>query len=403
LAALVACTALSGSALPALAQTAITEADVLAAVRARDPEILAARAEVAASAAREAGEGLYPNPSLAWEREEIPGDGPLAVHEDTFTLAVPIELGGARSARTAIAESFTAQARAAHALVATSAAQRALGLFYDALAAQQHSAIARDHLARLAEAERVLARRVAEGSASGYELSRLQLEAELARSTLSEREGAALAAIAELAFMLGLPSAGLELTGDLEARALGSVAVQSRALREADAAHSAAVRARSSAGSAWLPSLEAHGGPKLVGAGDDDALGYVAGLSIDLPLFDRKQSLTGEASARSAQLQAQRTALARSIEGARIRAEAELSRMRTELARFEQATGARVVELERAAEAAYREGRQTILELLDAQRMRASIEEQKLALRLSAKRAELALRAARGELEGELR
>jgi cobalt-zinc-cadmium efflux system outer membrane protein len=77
--------------------------------------------------------------------------------------------------------------------------------------------------------------------------------------------------------------------------------------------------------------------------------------------------------------------------------------MRTELARFEQATGARVVELERAAEAAYREGRQTILELLDAQRMRASIEEQKLALRLSAKRAELALRAARGELEGELR
>ena len=403
MAALVACAALSGSALPALAQTAITEADVLAAVRARDPEILAARAEVAASAAREAGEGLYPNPSLAWEREEIPGDGPLAVHEDTFTLAVPIELGGARSARSAIAESFTAQARATHALVATSAAQRALGLFYDALAARQHSAIARDHLARLAEAERVLARRVAEGSASGYELSRLQLEAELARSTLSEREGAALSAIAELAFMLGLPSAGLELTGDLEARELGGVAAQPRALREAEAAHSAAVRARSSAGSAWLPSLEAHAGPKLVGAGDDDALGYVAGLSIDLPLFDRKQSLTGEASARSAQLQAQRTALARSIEGARVRAEAELSRMRTELARFEQATGARVVELERAAEAAYREGRQTILELLDAQRMRASIEEQKLALRLSAKRAELALRAARGELEGELR
>jgi cobalt-zinc-cadmium efflux system outer membrane protein len=359
----------------ALAQRAITEADVLAAVRARAPEILAARAEVAASAAREAGEGLYPNPSVAWEREQIPGDGPLAVHEDAFTLAVPIELGSARSARSAIAESFTAQARAAHALAATSAAQRALGLFYDALAAQQLGALGRDHLARLAEAERVLARRVAEGSAPGYELTRLQLEAELARSTLSEREGAALSAIAELAFMLDLPSTGL----------------------------GAAVRARSSAGSAWLPSLKAHAGPRLVGTVNNDALGYVAGLSIDLPLFDRKQSLTGEAAARSAQLQAQHAALARSIEGARVRAAAELSRMRGELARFEQATGARVLELERAAEAAYREGRQTILELLDAQRMRAGIEERKLALRLAAKRAELSLRAARGELEGELR
>jgi cobalt-zinc-cadmium efflux system outer membrane protein len=387
----------------AAAQRAITEADVLRAVRARDPEVIAAQAEIAASAAREAGEGLYPNPSLAWEREAIPGDGPLAVHEDIFTLTVPIELGGARGARSALAESFTAEARAEHALITTSAAQRALGSFYGALAARQHGAIARDHVARLTEAERVLARRVAEGSASGYELSRLQLEAELARSTLSQREAAALAALAELAFMLDVPSAGLELSGDLEARELGSAAAEPRALREAQAAHGAAVRARSSAGSAWLPSLEAHAGPKLVGAGVQDALGYVAGVSLALPLFDRKQSLTGEASARSAQLHARRAALERGLKGARERAEADLGRARSELARFEHATSARVTELERAAEAAYREGRQTILELLDAQGMRASVEEQKLALRLRAKQAELALRAARGELEGDLR
>jgi len=390
-------------ALPASAQRAITEADVLAAVRARDPEVVAARAEVAASAAREAGEGRYPNPSIAWEREEIPGDGPLAVHEDTFTLAVPIDFGGERSARSALAESFTAQARGEHALITTGAAQRALGVFYEALAARQHGAIARDHVARLAEAERVLARKVAEGSASGYELSRLQLEAELARSTLSEREATALAAIAELAFMLDVPSAGLELNGDLEARELGGGVAEPQALREAEAAHSAAVRARSSAGSAWLPSLEAHAGPKLVGAGDEDALGYVAGVSLALPLFDRKQGLTGEASARSAQLQTRRAALERGLNGARERAQADLARVRSELARFERATITPMAELERSAEAAYREGRQTILELLDAQRMRTSIEEQKLALRLRAKRAELALRAARGELEGELR
>jgi hypothetical protein len=79
-----------------------------------------------------------------------------------------------------------------------------------------------------------------------------------------------------------------------------------------------------------------------------------------------------------------------------------LERARLERARFEQATRERISSLERAADSAYREGRQTIIELLDAQRMRTAIEERGLALRLQAKRAELDLRAAGDELgEGQ--
>ncbi len=382
---------------------AVTEADVIAAVRARDPELLAAHASVAASRAREAGTGRYPNPSVAWSREHIPGDGPLAEREDSFALSVPIELGGARNAQSALAEADTAEARAEVTLTTTRAALRALELFYEAIAAREHAAIAHGHVERLAEAERVLARRVAEGSASGYELARLQLEAELARSARSDRESLALAKLTELTSLLGLSPSDLELRGDLAPREHAEAPAASRALREVQAAESAAARARDSAGSAWLPSLEAHVGPKLASAGGEEAFGYVAGLSLELPLFDHKQGLDAEAAALSARLRMRREAIARAADRALAQASGQLERTRAELQRFEQATSARAAEVTRAAEAAYREGRQSILELLDAQRMQTSLEERKLELRLSAKHAELLLRAARGELEGDPR
>ena len=381
----------------------MTEAEVFAAVRARDPEVIAARASVAASRAREAGTGRYPNPGLAWSREHIPGDGPLAEREDTFALSLPIELGGARNAQSALAEAETREARADVTLTTTRAALHALELFYEAIAGREHAQIARSHAERLTEAERVLARRVAEGSASGYELARLQLEAELAHSAQSEREGLALAKLTELSGLLGLSPADLELRGDLATREHTDAPAASRALREVQAAQSAAARAQDSAGSAWLPPLEAHVGPKLASAGGKDAVGYVAGLSLELPLFDRKQGLDAEAAALNTRLRTRREGIARTADQVMARAHGQLERMRAELLRFDQATAARATEVTRAAEAAYREGRLSVLELLDAQRMQTSLEERKLELRLSAKHAELLLRAARGELAGDPR
>jgi cobalt-zinc-cadmium efflux system outer membrane protein len=204
--------------------------------------------------------------------------------------------------------------------------------------------------------------------------------------------------------LLGLSSGTtLELRGDLEPRERAQVSAASRALREVQAAESAASRAQDSAGSAWLPPLEAHVGPKLASAGGEDAVGYVAGLSLELPLFDRKQGLDVEAAALSERLRTRREVIARATDQALARARGQLERAHAELQRFEQATSARATEVTRAAEAAYREGRQSILELLDAQRMQTSLEERELELRLSAKRAELLLRAASGELEGDRR
>jgi len=378
----------------------VTEADVLAAVRARHPDVLGARAAVAASRAREGADAADPNPSLSWDREHMPGSGALAEREDVLAVSLPIELGGSRSARRALAESVTAQAHAEHARATLSAAHAALALFYEAIAAREHIAIGTAQLARLAEAERVLSRRVAEGSAPGYDLVRLQLEAELAHSELKEREAEAAAALAELAALLDLPSGGIELSGDLDLRERVERPALDEARAHLERGRGAAARAEDAAGSAWLPALELRGGAKLTSAEGDHAVGYVAGASLELPLFDQKRALSEEAAARRAELEAQRDARERAIDRLERRAEKSLEAARAEQLRFELATRERVTELERAADTAYREGRQTIVELLDAQRMRTAIEDRKLALKLAAKRAELDMRAARNQLGG---
>ena len=67
----------------------------------------------------------------------------------------------------------------------------AVAAFYEVLAAERASKIAADALAVLDEASRVVARRHEEGTTSGYERTRLEIEAELARSQLSQAQARA--------------------------------------------------------------------------------------------------------------------------------------------------------------------------------------------------------------------
>jgi hypothetical protein len=93
------------------------------------------------------------------------------------------------------------------------------------------------------------------------------------------------------------------------------------------------------------------------------------------------------------------TSARRDQEIAARRAADELTAARAELARLRAETGARVERLERAAASAYREGELSLVELIDAGRARAAVARRLLALARGARRADIALRAARGELE----
>ncbi len=379
----------------------LDEAELIRLVLARAPESAVADATAALAEAHEHAAGLLPNPSLSWGRETVE-TGPVG-SQDIVSAALPIELSRPRTAR-ALAASEGASLRAEAALQRDDAVLAALFAYYDIVIGERRLAVFEEVLANLEEAARVLSRREAAGTVSGYESIRLSIESELARSRLVEARGQLERARAGLAVLLGVDVENLRVTQELHFLSESQLAqlvqrgVESReALRHAGAAVKLAAEAEQRAELTWLPSLEVSGGMKRVsdlGGG----VGYVVGISLALPSLDRGQGLRAEARARRAVTAARGEALAQRLG---VEAEAALVTYRStreNLERLEAQTNTHVESLLRAVQSGYREGERSILELLDAQRARTEVAERRLTLMRMAKRAEAEARVALGEL-----
>jgi cobalt-zinc-cadmium efflux system outer membrane protein len=323
--------------------------------------------------------------------------------EDSLALSVPIDLSSERRTRRALARADAADARSLAAFWRSEAVAAALTTYYEAIAAAKRVSLAAENLARLKEALRVLERRRDEGTASGYDEHRVAVEAEFAKTDLEEARALALVLKRELALRLTLEEDAVELQGELalrpKAASRGPASPSSRpAIRHVREAMRETSRARDASDGAWLPTVSVKGGVLRHQAGEA-SYGYLAGVTVSLPIFSRGQGVRAEADARLKLARARVSAREREARLEVTRAQVELELAQRELVRFQSATRGRIERLEKAAQSSYREGRRTVLELLDAQRTRSAVQERLLELALAAKRAEIALRAARGEFE----
>jgi cobalt-zinc-cadmium efflux system outer membrane protein len=280
-----------------------------------------------------------------------------------------------------------------------------LTVFYQLMGEKRRSAIEAHALERLQEAARVVRRRREEGSASGYDQSRIEIEAELAASTLRQTRAGVERLRVELARLLGVAPNEASFAGTLEADA--SIVVESASESKGDSPSSLrllrtaadrAAQASEAASWSWLPGLVLSGGPRL-GSGDKSGDGYELGIAMDLPIFSRGQELRSRAAAGERYAQAHAEAAERAVQIERVRSAQVLMAARQEAQRFAETTGERIDRLERAAQSGYREGELSIVELLDAQRVRTDLELRQLELALALKEAEVALCAARGDYE----
>lgn len=379
----------------------ISETDVIRFAREHAPAVAVARAEADAAVAQERGVGLYPNPSLSWAREAVPGDIIEAETEDFFELTIPIDLSGTRNAERALARSEAESARAVAARNESGAVSDALRLYYGAIGARRLVHIVEQRLGYLEEAARILTSRKTEGRVAGYEEAWIQVELDLAQGDLAEAEADAEAARLELGAVLGRDPATLRLPLRIDV-SLRVVATDTRserpAIQRALASVDEARAARESAGTAWLPVISATGGAKLRTT-DETRWGYIVGVELDVPIFSNGQGVRADAAART---QLAKAALTRERTTTRMelaRAEIFLARTANVLERFDEKTAAQVERLVLAVESGYREGHRTIIELLQSQQAFARAEERRLELVLARKRAEIALRAAMGEFE----
>ncbi len=358
------------------------------------PQLHTAQLEVQAATVESQVSTQRDNPSLAWDREHFPG----SESEDSLVLSLPYDLSSTRKTAKLWGQANVAQARSSVLRLKSQVVSAALRDYYKLVAAQEMLSVQEQALQTLVEATRIVSLRRETGTAAGTDLYRIELEVELAASELRQSQSQV---------QLLSQSLSLRLGQDPQTSYKGSLAVasttatpmgQSPSMQELKKALRFEERAQNSAQKRWLPTLSLSAGMKL-GVAEQSQVGYIAGVAISLPLFTGSEAVRAKAGVRKqlslSRIQGQQLQRAQGVQVA----QASFSAARSEAARFKTATLTNMETLLRSTLVAYKEGQQSLTQLLDIHHLQAQIKRRQLRLRLSAKLAEILLRTSRGDYE----
>ena len=351
------------------------------------PEIAAARAAVRAAAGRTRQAGALPNPVASYAREQT-SDGDARNSQDIITLGQSLELGGQIGARRAAAKALEAAAEAHLAAARAEIRFDVARAYAQAVAADRRAALASDAAKIFTEAGRVGRERLAAGDVSGYEHRRIRLEA--ARYSARQAEAQMLRANTRraLATLLSAPDYPVQSDSfvlsdtlmlsplDAPVDSLVVLALARRPELLAGRGEAGAARAEARLSRAErIPTPSLGAGYKHERApGGASFGGFVAQLSLPLPLWDRRggavQAADAEAERREADVAALRRRTERDVRDAYESSGALAIQLEALGQRLEQdaRTGLR------AAQAAYREGETSLVEWLDAVRAYQEVE-----------------------------
>jgi outer membrane protein, heavy metal efflux system len=342
--------------------------------------------------------GAYPNPEIAYMREQTFGSA--GTSEDYLSLSQTIDLGNRRGLRD---EAVAARAGAVrqeaegqrHELAAETRRR-----FYRVLHEQERVKSLEGWTARIDESLLVVSRREASGDAATYDRRRLEREQAVAAGRLQTERANLEGARARLAAMVGEAAPGIVVTGillpDGEPLELSTLQAEAKTRPERVALErhmDAASRERQAAARWWLPDLRLEAGWKGVDLGNQGGRtdGFLFGASLALPLWDQSsgQALVADGEARLAR--SRRDLFEAEIEGELSGARAEAVQLRRAAAEFRQRTEAASGDLVRIAAAGYGGGELGLLELLDAYRGAADDALMALDLALGARKSRIEL------------
>lgn len=349
--------------------SSLTLQQALEEAAARSPAVIAARARVEAAEARIRQAGFRSNPELSVEVENFLGSGELSGFQGTeTTVAVNqrLDLGGRRRSRVGAARAELLAEQLRLAIARADLAQAVRQQFATAATARERLRIATESEERARELARIAGILVEEGREPPLRAIRARSAAAQAAAALEAARAEERAARGTLASLFGVstpPDAVIGALLDLQPRTINPE--QSLEVRLAEAERlvaEAEVAQQRTAGQ--LDPAVGIGVRHVRETGD---VGLVAGLSMPLAVFDRNQ---GNIAAARAGVRAAEANLASASASARVRAANAITSVEAAAARVEALEGAAIPEATEAlrlAQLAYREGRATLLELLDAQ------------------------------------
>ncbi len=378
----------------------VSEREFLERVQRTDPRLDALAARVDLDRAEVVDAGRLANPALAFDREEVFDGGSLGA-ENFLRLQWPVDVSGRRGRRQQAARRGVDAARAESQRAAFLLLLDALDLYHDAAHARLRTETLRQGREALAGVVEVVRARKSAGDVSGYDLHRLELELADYDDQIAEAEIGLAGWRRRLAALAGAPGELHDAVDPLElpapvARQPGDGLRARQDLRAALLRIDQADRELAAARRGWVPGLIVSGGLATADLGDRHAIGYVAGLAIDLPLFDRDQAARARSEARRREHQATARAIEREATAAIEVAADELARRIEQGRRHRTDQVDRLADLLRRAQTVYREGDRPIVELLDAHRTAREIRLRALDIRRDALRARTALWRARG-------
>lgn len=372
----------------------LTEAEAIGLFLEESPQVKAVPLEKASVDAELRAEGLVPNPSIAYEIEDT-----TSARDEFLTVEQELPVTGRRGL---LRRRARAAAEAAG-LVAERELQRdayELKLaFHEVLFREERLEKLSGGVVSLERTVAILREREKEGESSGYDLLRAEQELSALQIERTEAESALAAARSRFGsfFDSSMNMKDATLSGDLAATApVAEDAVElalklrpdlralSAQAERMDLEHRAARRER-------LPQPTLTAGWKRTEALELSENGFVAGLSVSLPVFNRGQSSAARAAADRQLVELEREILEREIraEVGAAQARERAARERSQLHGPE--VERRAGELRRIAQLAYDEGESGILELLDAHRTSLSMDLQALEARYEAKIATIEL------------
>ena len=365
----------------------LTMRDAMAAALLNNPELARFGYDVRAAEARFVQAGLYPNPELSLEVENFAGYGALDGvdgAEVTLALSQTFPLGGDIERREELARQQGRLAGWDYEAARIALLAEVAGRYADVLAAQRLVGLAQESLVLTEQVAESIGRRVEAGDAPAVERTRAAVPVATAKIELRRAQRSLESARVQLALTWGSSSPSFVVVrGDLDQMAdlpalkdISSLISQNpdvaRWVTEIASRQAELELTRAQA----VPDLTAGLGFRWFNASDDAAL--VAGASIPLPVFDRRQgdilaARFGIASAKNQQRAVQ------------LRLEASLATAYARLANaYEQAVALRDSAIPPATQAyqdirhAFDQGNISFLDVLDAELTLVDLRQQHL-------------------------
>jgi len=354
---------------PVQAQDGLSLPEAWAAARERAPQMQAVRAQVEASEAAWAVARQRPNPSLSVEAENFRGSGAYrgsALRETTATLEWPLELGGKRAARMALAGAGQALADSEARLTEAEVLADTTTAFIDLIAAQQRADLADERAQWAGQLLHAATVRVDAGKAAPLEVQRAQLEQMQAQQEADSARRQVQQARQQLQQWTGLDAHTLstpwfehtDTAPDEPETTSPTLARRQAELAAAEAGITQARRER-------IPDISLGFGLRRFEESGDTAT--VLSLTIPLPLRNTGSAQVRQARAEYARAQAVHSAAQQEHQRAIFAARMEIEDARAAAT----ATSARetlALEAARIARIGYREGKLSQLDVIEAER-----------------------------------